>query len=213
MKLAFLLVIAGLLGDIAMANQDSVKHIVKLEINEKKRELFSGGDSILNLHIDTLVMHDRAQLVFLDKKKVSVTINHAIMERRAYIFGTDGKNNGTDFDLNIRFEKLGALYILAGGRDAYNSGARTHPNGDGGTINLVYDKTGISPQTKDSKAPHYLRIDTRAGGYNVNPQNDLRNIYGLINSGPIGRPLGRLSQGVVYSGSPGTDGKSTITAR
>lgn len=213
MKTVFFLVFAMLLGSSAIAHQDSVKHIGKLEIDKKKRELFTGGDSTLSLHIDTLVMHDRAQLVFLNKKKVNITISHAVIENRAYIFGTDGKNNGTDFDLDVKFEKLGTLYILAGGRDAHNSGVRTYPNGDGGTVRLRYDKTGTHPQTADSKAPNYLRIDTRAGGYHVNPQNDLRNIYGLINSGPIGRPLGRLSQGVVYSGSPGTDGESSIKAK
>lgn len=195
------------------AAQDSIRHVSKLEIGRKKKEVFSGRDSTITLHIDTLIMHDRAQLVFLGKKQVTLTADHVVMDKRAYIFGTDGKNNGTDFDIDMRFSELGALYVLAGGQDAANNGSRTYPNGDGGTVNMTYRKTGIIPQTEDRKAPHYLRIDTRAGGYGGTPQNELRNIYGLINSGPAGRPLGRLSQGTVYSGSTGTDGKSQITAK
>lgn len=213
MKIIGSLLVALMMGSPAMANQDSVQHISKLEVNRKKKEVFAGRDSVLRLHIDTLIMHDRAQLVFLGKKHVELTADHVEMAKRAYIFGTDGKNNGTDFNIDMRFEELGALYVLAGGQDANNNGSRTYPNGDGGTVNFVYRKAGITPQTADRKSPHYLRIDTRAGGYRGTPQNELRNIYGLINSGPIGRPLGRLSQGTVYSGSPGTDGTSTITAK
>src|SRR5690606_30995778 len=142
-------------------------------------EVFAGRDSTLALHIDTLIMHDRDQLIFLGKKQVSLTAAHVVMEKQAYIYGTDGKNNGTDFDIDMRFDALGALYILAGGRDALNNGSRTYPNGDGGTVNFAYRKTGIAPQTGDRKAPHYLRIDTRAGGYSGTPQQELRNIYGL----------------------------------
>lgn len=193
--------------------QDSIRHISTLVIDKKGKEVFAGRDSTLTLHIDTLIMHDRAQLMFLGKKQVTLTADYVEMPKRAYIFGTDGKNNGADFDIDMRFNVLGALYVLAGGQDALNNGSRTHPNGDGGTVNFVYRKTGITPQTEDRKAPHYLRIDTRAGGYSGTPQHELRNIYGLIRSGSAGRPLGRLSQGTVYSGSPGTDGESHVTAR
>jgi len=213
MKTIGILLVAFLAGNATIASQDSVKHLTKLEVDAKKKEVFAGRDSVLQLRIDTLIMHDRSQLVFLGKKKVTLTADHVQIGKRAYIFGTDGKNNGTDFDIDFHFEKLGALYVLAGGQDANNNGTRTFPNGDGGNVNFIYQKAGITPQTENRKAPHYIRIDTRAGGYRGTPHNELRNIYGLINSGPVGRPLGRLSQGTVYSGSPGADGTSSIAGR
>ncbi|WP_245747585.1 hypothetical protein [Parapedobacter koreensis] len=188
-------------------------HIQKLEIGKKKKEVFTSRDSSLVLHIDTLIMKDRSQLVFYGKKDVKLHVAHAEIDKRGYLFGTDGKNNGTDFEIDMRLERLGALYVLAGGQDAHNNGSRTYPNGNGGNVHFVYDSGGIVPQTDDKKAPHYVQIDTRAGGYRVNPQNDLNNIYSLINMGAAGRPLGSLAQGRVYSGSPGRDGKSTVKAK
>lgn len=195
----------------AYAQDTSTIHIPKLEISKKKKHVFGGKDSSLIVHIDTLIMKDKSQLVFFGKKDVRLHVGHADIDKRAYIFGSDGKNNGTDFEIDMRFEKLGKLYVLAGGQDANNNGSRTHPNGDGGDVVFSYDSGGVVPQTEDKKSPHYLQIDTRAGGYRVNPQNDLRNIYSLINTGS-GRPLGNLAQGRVYSGSPGKDGKSTVKA-
>jgi len=200
-------------GGFIYGQETNTQHISKLVIGKKKKETFAGRDSTLVLHIDTLVMKDRAQLLFFGKKDVKLTIGHAEIDKRGYIFGTDGKNNGTDFDIDVKFNKLGQLYVLAGGRDANNNGSRTFPNGDGGDVNLVYDSSGIVPQTSDKQAPHYLHLDTRAGGYRVNPQTDLNNIYSLINMRSAGRPLGNLAQGQVYSGSPGRDGKSTVEAR
>lgn len=203
-----LLVVSG----AAFAQETNTIRIPKLEINKKKKEVFAGKDSSLTVYIDTLIMKDRSQLVFFGKKDVNLHVAHAEIDKRAYIFGSDGKNNGTDFQIDMRFAKLGMLYVLAGGQDANNNGSRTFPNGNGGNVNFTYDSGGIVPQIDDKKSPHYLQIDTRAGGYRVNPQNDLRNIYSLINTGS-GRPLGNLSQGTVYSGSPGNDGKSTVKAR
>jgi hypothetical protein len=201
-------------GTVAAYGQEpDTLHIQTLEVGRKKKETFGGKDSSLVVHIDTLIMNDRAQLVFFGKKDVKLTVGHAVIDKRGYIFGTDGKNNGTDFDIDVRFEKLGQLYVLAAGHDANNNGSRTFPNGDGGDVTLIYDSTGVVPQTADRRAPHYLRIDTRAGGYRVNAQTDLNNIYSLINRGTPGRPLGNLAQGRVYSGSPGKDGKSTVKAR
>ncbi|MBK1441486.1 hypothetical protein JHJ32_15925 [Parapedobacter sp. ISTM3] len=215
--LAFIL-IGSTIAAFAQRTEDTTRqnktiHISKLEIGKKKKEVFTGRDSSLIVRIDTLIMNDRSQLVFYGKKDVALHVAHAEIGKRAYIFGTDGKNNGTDFDIDMRLEKLGALYVLAGGHDANNNGSRTFPNGNGGHVNFTYDSTGIVPQTGDKKASHYLQIDTRAGGYRVNPQNDLNNIYSLINLGVRGRPLGNLAQGTVYSGSPGRDGKSTVKAR
>src|SRR5690606_4670721 len=117
----------------AFAQEAHTVHIGKLSIGKKKKELYSGGkDSSLVLRIDTLIMADRSQLVFYGKKDVKLDVGHAEIDKRAYIFGSDGKNNGTDFDIRMRFNKLGALYVLAGGQDARNNGSRTFPNGDGG---------------------------------------------------------------------------------
>jgi hypothetical protein len=209
MLIAVILLVAS---GAAFAQETNTIRIPKLEINKKKKEVFTGKDSSLTVYIDTLIMKDRSQLVFFGKKDVNLHIAHAEIDKRAYIFGSDGKNNGTDFQIDMRFAKLGMLYVLAGGQDANNNGSRTFPNGNGGNVTFTYDSGGIVPQTDDKKSPHYLQIDTRAGGYRVNPQNDLRNIYSLINMGS-GRPLGNLSQGTVYSGSPGKDGKSTVKAR
>jgi len=209
----FIVCILALCSIGAFAQEAHTLHIGTLSIGKKKKEVVSGGrDSSLVVRIDTLIMADRSQLVFYGKKDVKLDIGHAEIDKRAYIFGTDGKNNGTDFDIHTRFEKLGALYVLAGGQDARNNGSRTFPNGDGGDVNFTYDSKGIVPQTEDKKFDHYLQIDTRAGGYRVNPQSDISRIYSLIDMGAPGRPLSNLSQGQVYSGTPGRDGKSTVKA-
>ncbi len=197
----------------ASAQAIDTLHVEKLVIGRKKKEVYSGRDSSLVLRIDTLIMNDRSQLLFHGKKDVKLDVGHAEIGDRAYIFGTDGKNNGTDFEIDMRFDKLGTLYVLAGGQDARNNGSRTFPNGNGGDVILTYHPEGIVPQTQDKKGAHYLRIDTRAGGYRGNPQNELSNIYSLINMGARGRPLSNLGQGQVYSGSPGRDGKSTVKVR
>lgn len=207
----FIVALLTLYSAGAFAQEIDTLHIEKLVIGKKKKEIFSSGkDSSMVVRIDTLMMADRSQLVFYGKKDVKLDIGHAEIDKRAYLFGTDGKNNGSNFDIHVHFDKLGALYVLAGGQDASNNGSRTFPNGNGGHVTLTYDSQGIVPQTDDKKSDHYLQIDTRAGGYRVNAQNDLANIYSLIDMGAPGRPLGNLSQGQVYSGSPGRDGKSTI---
>lgn len=205
--------ISMMAASAAIAQDIDTINIPKLEIERNKKEVFSSRDSSLVVFIDTLVMKHKSQLVFFGKKDVQLHVGHANIEKRGYIYGTDGKNNGTDFDIDMRFETLGALYVLAGGQDANNNGSRTHPNGNGGDVVFTYDGDGIVPQTDDKKSTNYLHIDTRAGGYGVNAQTDLRNIYSMINRGSVGRPLGNLSQGMVYSGSPGEDGKMTLEAR
>lgn len=211
MKSLILVLLTGYAG-FAFAQDTDTLHIGKLQIEGRKKEVYSGRDSSLVLHIDTLIMRDRSQLIFYGKKDVTLVVGYAEIGDRAYLFGTDGKNNGSNIDMTIRFGQLGSLYVLAGGHDANNNGSRTHPNGNGGNVVVSYHPDGIVPQRDDKKQPAYLHIDTRAGGYRVNPQNDLRNIYSMINMGSPGRPLGNVSQGTVYSGSPGVDGKSTVKA-
>ena len=191
---------------VAMAQHADTIRISKLEIARGKKEIFDSRDSSLVVYIDTLLMNNKSQMVFFGKKEVKLEVGNAQIGKRAYIFGTDGKNNGTDFDIRIHVDELGALYVIAGGQDANNNGSRTYPNGDGGDVTFLYDGEGVIPQTTDKKAGSYLHIDTRAGGYRTDAQSEIRNIYGMINRG-TGRPLGGLSQGMVYSGSPGVDGK------
>lgn len=212
MILTLLLLLVGSTWGFA-GSQDSVQHIQKLEIGHKKKRSFTTKrqDSTLVLTIDTLIMQDKSSLEFFGKKKVKLKIHYAEIPKQAYIIGTDSKNNGSDMDIQIHFAKLGALYVLAGGRDA-NNGTRTYPNGNGGNVTFRYDKSGINPQQEDKEQTAYLRIDTRAGGYRVNPQSDLHNIYTQIGMGirAGGGRLGGVPQGQIYSGSPGKDGKVTV---
>jgi len=207
MKYMVLFVVSFFIAEVAFAQKDSVQHIPRLEIKKKKNVSLNRGDSSVTYLIDTLIMHDRAQLEFYGKKNITLKVKHAILSKRAYISGTDGKNNGSNMDITMRFDELGTLYVLAGGRDA-NNGSRTFPNGNGGKVVFNYLADGITPQQQDKNAAHYLKVDTKAGGYSVNSRSDLYNIYSRIGGG--GRPLGQLPQGQVYSGSPGIDGKSDI---
>lgn len=190
-----------------LAQADAITHISKLEVKKKKREHITGSDSTQHVVIDTLIMHDKASLQFFGKKHVTLEVKHAIIPKKAYISATDGKNNGSNMDIIIRFDELGSLFVLAGGRDA-NNGSRTFPNGNGGEVTLSYLSDGVEPQTADEKTEGYLEVDTKAGGYSVNSRSDLYNIYSRIGRGS--RPLGQLPQGQIYSGSPGIDGSSEI---
>jgi len=201
-----MLIVASAFGQ---EQENTTLHLTKLEIGKRDNESFVRGDSSMTVYIDTLIMADRSSIRFVGKKAVNLVVRHAIIGKRASIFGNDGKNNGTDFDIDIRFDELGSLFVLAGGMDA-NNGFRTHPNGNGGDVTLRYDEAGITPQSENRRDRHYLAIDTRAGGYRNNPESEIRNIYGRINPSIIGRPLAALPQGTIYSGSPGRDGKAVI---
>jgi hypothetical protein len=209
MKTIFLSLFSFLFLLSAQAQTDSIQHFSKLEINKNKSKSFSGRDSTLILTIDTLVMNDRSKMIFYGKKNVTLLVKHAIIGKDALIYGTDGKNNGSDMDIRIRFDNLGSLTVSAAGLDAQN-GTKTYPNGNGGKVNLGYLNSGIAPQQINKKEDAYLAIDTKAGGYSVNAQSDIRNILSRIGRGT--RPLGQLPQGQVYSGSPGIDGKSEVKA-
>lgn len=189
------------------AQTDSVQHIPRLEIKKKKRFSISKGDSTVSIIIDTLIMHDRAYLEFYGKKQVDLQVKNAFIPQRAYIAGTDGKNNASNMNITMRFNELGALYVYAAGRDAFN-GSRTYPNGNGGTVIFNYLSDAIVPQQENNKQGHYLEIETKGGGLIGNANSDIYNIFSRIGTG--GRPLGQLPEGQVYSGSPGKDGKSEI---
>jgi len=186
--------------------------ISKLVLDKKEKKVFSdrNKDSSTVLYIDTLIMKDRSSLQFYGKKEVKIVVQHAEIDNRVFISGMAGKNNASNFDIDINFQKLGSLYIVARGEDAMN-GTRTDPNGDAGNINLVYNQNGITPQSKDKKGKNYLHTDITPGGLRVNPSSDLRNIYDQISRSSPG--LRGVPQGQIYSGSPGKDGKVTITSK
>jgi hypothetical protein len=209
MKTIFLFLLSSFIFLNVEAQTDSIQHISKLEISKKKSKVFSSRDSSLTLAIDTLIMKDRSRLAFYGKKNVKLQVKHAVIGKNAFIFGTDGKNNGTDMDIIIRFDNLESLLISAVGLDARN-GTRTFPNGNGGKVTVRYLADGVIPQSENKKATSYLAVDTKAGGYSVNAQSDISNILSQIGRGA--RPLGTLPQGQVFSGSPGIDGKSEIKA-
>ncbi len=203
MTLAFLMV--GFLGF-----SQQVEHIQRLELGRKDKKVFNKGDSSMVLKIDTLIMKDRAKLEFYAKKDVKLEIGYAEIGNNVVITGQDSKNNATDLNIDINFNKLGSLFIIARGLDAMN-GTKTHPNGDGGNVTLTYDSKGIAPQTTDKKGKSFLFVDVQPGGLRVNPHSDLSRIYGQIAMSAPG--MRGVPQGQIYSGSPGQEGKVTIKAK
>ncbi|MDH5827226.1 hypothetical protein [Sphingobacterium faecium] len=189
--------------------QSNVEHISKLEIGKKAKKVYNNksSDSTINLHIDTLIMGDKASLMFYGNKNVNLSIGHAIICNNASISGTDSKNNGANFDIQANFQKLGSLYIIAKGDNAFN-GTKTYPNGNGGNVKLTLAENSIVPQRENKKQPNYLQIANEGGGKNVNATSDLRSIYDRVRQAPGG--LRGLPQGQIYSGSPGVDGKTEI---
>ncbi|MDF2478154.1 MAG: hypothetical protein K0S24_3637 [Sphingobacterium sp.] len=179
------------------------QHFSKLEIGKKAKKNIDSKDSTAVIHIDTLIMKDNATLSFYGKKNIKITVDYAEIGNKATFYGTDGKNNGANFDINANFQKLGSLYIIAKGDDAFN-GTKTFPNGNGGKVKVTLATASIKPQTTDKKSPNYIYADVVAGGRAVNANTDLRNIYDRIKTAPTG--LRGLPQGQIYSGSAGTEG-------
>lgn len=200
-----------LLGNNVNAQANEIR-ISKLVLDKKEKKVFADRDrdSSTTLFIDTLVMKDRSSIQFFGKKEVKIVVGHAEIGDRAFISGMAGKNNASNFDLDFNFQKLGSLYIVARGQDAMN-GTKTDPNGDAGNINLVYDPKGITPQSADKKGKKYIHTDVTPGGLRVTPSTDLRNIYDQISRSAPG--LRGVPQGQIYSGSPGKEGKATISSK
>ncbi|MDR2282416.1 MAG: hypothetical protein LBE37_04370 [Sphingobacterium sp.] len=182
----------------------------KLVLNKKEKKIFNDRDSSTVIYIDTLIMKDRSSLQFYGKKDVKLVVKHAEIGDRAFISGQGAQNNASDFDIDINFAKLGSLYVIARGQDA-NNGTRTYPNGDAGNVNLVYEPTGITPQTENKKQKNYLFVDVSPGGLHVTPSSEITNIYSRIATSAPG--LRGLPQGQIYSGSPGKEGKVTIRSK
>lgn len=210
MKTKFLFFIAVLfistssLAQEQQKNEGEVIHLDKLTLEKKKKHSFQGRDSILTVYIDTLIMKDKSTLQFYGKKDVKLVIKHAYIDKEAVIYGQGLKNNGTNFDINVDFDKLESLYVIARGQNA-NNGSKTFPNGDGGNVTLNYETNGFIAQTTDKKGKHYIKIDNTEGGLNVIPTSDISNIYARIALSPRG--LRGLPQGQIYSGSPGVKGE------
>jgi len=187
------------------SGQPAERHIANLELRKKEKKTFQGrhGDSTSVLYIDTLIMGDRSSLQFFGKKEVKIVVRHAEIGERAVISGLAGANNASNFDIAMNLQKLGSLYLIARGLDAVN-GTKTHPNGDAGTVRFAYDGAGITPQSADKKAKHYLFVDVSPGGRTTHPTADLHQIYSRIATAPPG--LRGMPQGQIYSGSPGREG-------
>lgn len=198
-----------LLGTMATYAQQ-VEHIAHLELGKKDKKVFNKGDSSMILKIDTLIMKDRSKLEFYAKKDVKIEVGYAEIGKNVVITGQDSKNNATNIDLDINLNKLGSLFIIARGIDAFN-GTKTHPNGNGGNVNLTYDPNGLTPQSTDKKANHYVFIDVQPGGLRVNPHSEISQIYSRIAMSQPG--LRGMPQGQIYSGSPGKEGKAEIKVR
>lgn len=186
------------------------EHIARVELGKKKKKTFNSRDSSAVIYIDTLIMKDKSSLQFYGKKDVKLVVKHAEIGKNALISGMGGQNNASNFDIDINLQKLGSLYVIARGQDAMN-GTKTHPNGDGGTVNFKYDPSGITPQSDEKKQTGYVYIDVSAGGRAINPVTDLNQIYSRIAMSAPG--LRGMPQGQVYSGSPGKEGKATITSK
>jgi hypothetical protein len=187
--------------------QVNEQHFDKLVLNKKEKKVFSERDSSAVIYIDTLIMKDNSSLQFFGKKDVKLMVKHAEIGNKALISGQAGQNNASDFDITINFQKLGSLYVVARGIDAFN-GTKTFPNGDAGNVNISYDNEGISPQTANKKDKNYLFVDVTPGGLHVTPSSEVANIYSRIATSAPG--LRGLPQGQIYSGSPGKEGKITI---
>lgn len=190
--------------------EGEVIHVQKLTLDKKKKQVYQGRDSVLTLYIDTLVMKDKSTLQFFGKKDVNLIVKHADIANDVAFLGQGLKNNGTNFNIDIDFDKLGSLYIVARGQNA-NNGSKTFPNGDAGNVTLVYESDGFTPQTTNKKGKHYIKIDNTEGGLNVTPTSEISNIYSRIALSAPG--LRGLPQGQIYSGSPGKKGEVVVKAK
>jgi len=187
------------------------EYIPRLELDKREKKMFSSRDSVIHLKIDTLILKDRSSLQFLHKKKVILEVGYAEIGDKVKIFGSDGQNNGSDFDINIHLASLGDLYLDAGGLRA-TKGRQALPHGNGGTVNFVYNTKGMIPQTKEAKESNYLRVNVSGGDNLSDSRSEISIIQSQIGQN-TGRPLGGLPQGKVYQGVAGENGKVTITGK
>lgn len=191
-------------------SEGEIIHVNKLTLEKKKKQVYQSRDSVLTLYIDTLIMKDKSTLQFFGKKDVKLIVKHADIANDVAFVGQGMKNNGTNFDIAIDFDKLGSLYVIARGQNA-NNGSKTFPNGDAGNVTMVYESNGFTPQTTDKKGKHYIKIDNTEGGLNITPTSEINNIYSRIALSSPG--LRGLPQGQIYSGSPGKKGEVILKAK
>lgn len=207
-RLSYILFLGFFISYGAAMGQDQEIRLGTLHLSKKEAKNFrSSRDSSIRLVIDTLIMEDKSSLRFNGKKDVDIEVQHAFIGENAYISGVGSQNNASNFTIDIGFEKLGSLSILARGIDATN-GTKTFPNGDGGNVTLTYNPAMIVPQTQDKKDQHYLQVDVNPGGLHVTPSSEVGLLYSRIAQAPRG--LRGLPQGQVYSGSAGQEGKVEI---
>src|SRR5690606_17214798 len=144
-----------------------------------------------------LLMADRSALQLFGQNAATLHVQHAQLGDDVAVLGQAGNNEPPALDIDSKFVGLPSLYIVARRRHA-TIGTKTHPNGDAGNVHLVYDPSGITPQTTDKDAKHYVKADVSAGGRSVTPSADLNNIYDMIARSPRG--LRGIPQGQIYSG-------------
>lgn len=210
-KLSFIILFSFIMTCGLASAQEQEVRLGTLHLSQKETKKFrTPRDSSIRLVIDTLIMEDKSSLRFFGKKEVNIEVQHAFIGENTYISGVGSQNNASHFKMDIGFEKLGSLSILAKGIDAIN-GTKTFPNGDGGNVTLTYNPSMIVPQTQDKKGQHYLHVDTSPGGLHVTPSSEIGLLYSRIAQAPSG--LRGLPQGQVYSGSAGKEGKVEIKAK
>lgn len=192
---------------ILSARKPSDVHIKKVEVGKNENYAIKNVDSSLVVEIDTLVMSDKASLEFVGVKRANLMVKHARIGKNCVIKGDDGKNNGTNLIFCVNIESLGGLLINVPGLDAKMSNRKVR-NGDGGDVEIRYLLSGMKPQFENKKQAGYVEIKNNGGGYLTTPQSDLYSVFSLMRSGSPGRPLGLLTNGVVYSGNVGKNGRT-----
>lgn len=210
-RLSYIILLGFIIGSAFVNAQEQEVRLGTLHLSQKETKNFrTPRDSSIRLIIDTLIMEDKSSLRFFGKKEVDIEVQHAFIGENTHISGVGSQNNASNFKVDIGFEELGSLSILARGIDAIN-GTKTFPNGDGGNVVLTYNPSMITPQTQDKKGQHYLHVDISPGGLHVTPSSEVSLLYSRIAQAPSG--LRGLPQGQVYSGSAGQEGKVEIKAK
>lgn len=96
-----------MLSHVWVYAQSSEQHIEKLVLNKKEKKVFNSRDSSVTVYIDTLVMKDRSSLQFFGKKDVRLVITHAEIGNNVFITGNGARNNASNFNIEVNFNKLG----------------------------------------------------------------------------------------------------------
>lgn len=167
-------------------------------------------DTTNTLILDSLVLKKKSSLVISNKKNFTIKANYIILEDKTSISAHDGKNNGTNLNISGNFLKIGKSVIDVSGL-TYLTGEDKFPNGNGGELTLMYHEGGLHPQATKHKSKNYIEVLTKGASTNINPWNDINNIWYRINLGSgLGRSPSGLPNGKVYDATIGNDGKLKI---